>query len=102
LVIKLIKLVGTGNSGCDIATEISKVAKMTYIITKKGALIIPKFIFGYPTDHIFLNRFFQTILPSFITDLIILIFIYIFQGKMSYYGFTPSEELRSHPTGILY
>jgi hypothetical protein len=35
-------------------------------------------------------------------DLIILIFIFIFNGKMSYYGFNPSEELRSHPTGIIF
>ena len=43
-------VVGGGNSACDIAVEISRVAHHTCISMRKGYHIFPKFILGKPTD----------------------------------------------------
>lgn len=43
-------VVGAGNSACDIAVEIARVAKKTCISIRKGQHILPKFIFGKPAD----------------------------------------------------
>jgi hypothetical protein len=43
-------VVGGGNSACDVAVEISRVAPGTCISMRRGYHIFPKFIFGKPTD----------------------------------------------------
>lgn len=45
-------IVGIGNSGCDIACEVSRLAKKTFLSARRGAHIIPKYIFGKPLDRI--------------------------------------------------
>ena len=45
-------VVGLGNSGCDIACEVSRVAQRTLLSTRSGAHIIPKYIFGKPLDRV--------------------------------------------------
>jgi len=54
---KRVVVVGIGNSGCDIATEVSQVAARTLLATRRGAHIVPKYLFGRPTDHLTLVRF---------------------------------------------
>jgi dimethylaniline monooxygenase (N-oxide forming) len=49
---KEILIVGIGNSAVDIACEVSSIAKKVVISTRSGAYIIPKYLFGVPTDHI--------------------------------------------------
>lgn len=49
---KSVLIIGIGNSAVDIACEVSTVAKRTVISTRSGAYIIPKYLFGIPTDHI--------------------------------------------------
>ncbi len=49
---KRVLVVGIGNSGCDIACEVSRVASKTYLSTRRGAHIIPKYIFGKPLDRV--------------------------------------------------
>jgi len=43
-------VVGSGNSGCDCAVEISRVASHTSISVRRAQYIIPKFLLGRPTD----------------------------------------------------
>jgi dimethylaniline monooxygenase (N-oxide forming) len=43
-------VLGIGNSGCDIACEVSRVAERTLLSTRRGAHIIPKYVFGKPLD----------------------------------------------------
>jgi cation diffusion facilitator CzcD-associated flavoprotein CzcO len=43
-------VLGLGNSGCDIACEVSRVAERTFLSTRRGAHIIPKYVFGKPLD----------------------------------------------------
>ena len=44
-------VVGAGNSGCDCAVEISRVAEKTCISMRSPQYIIPKFFMGKPTDE---------------------------------------------------
>ena len=43
---------GMGNSAMDIAVESSYVAANTYLAARKGAWIIPKYVFGRPVDQL--------------------------------------------------
>jgi cation diffusion facilitator CzcD-associated flavoprotein CzcO len=45
-------IVGMGNSAMDIAVESSYVAANTYLSARKGAWIIPKYVFGRPVDQL--------------------------------------------------
>jgi len=49
---KNVVVLGMGNSAMDIACEASEVAKRTYLAARRGAYIIPKYIFGRPLDQI--------------------------------------------------
>src|SRR5258706_3655463 len=43
-------VIGGGNSACDIAVEISRVARQCCISMRRGYYFFPKFIFGRPID----------------------------------------------------
>jgi dimethylaniline monooxygenase (N-oxide forming) len=45
-------VVGMGNSAMDIAVEASYVAQRTFLAARRGAWIIPKYLFGRPTDQL--------------------------------------------------
>lgn len=47
---KRVLVVGGGNSACDVAVEVSRIASYTHISMRRGYHIFPKFIFGKPTD----------------------------------------------------
>ncbi|MFN5788103.1 MAG: flavin-containing monooxygenase, partial [Bacteroidota bacterium] len=47
---KKVLVVGAGNSGCDCAVEISRVAEYTAISVRNPQYISPKFFLGKPTD----------------------------------------------------
>ena len=49
---KRVVVLGIGNSATDIAVESSRVARETYLAMRRGAYIVPKFMFGRPTDHL--------------------------------------------------
>ncbi len=44
-------VLGMGNSAMDIAVESSYVAARTYLAARRGAWIVPKYIFGRPVDQ---------------------------------------------------
>jgi dimethylaniline monooxygenase (N-oxide forming) len=48
---KNVVVLGMGNSAMDIAVESSYVANTTFLAARRGAWIIPKYLFGRPTDH---------------------------------------------------
>ena len=48
---KNVLVLGIGNSAADIAVESSFVAKRTYLAMRRGAHILPKFVFGRPYDQ---------------------------------------------------
>ena len=41
-----------GNSAVDIAVESSYVAHTTYLAARRGAWIVPKYLFGRPSDQL--------------------------------------------------
>ena len=43
-------VVGAGNSACDVAVETSRVSARTDISMRRGYWIVPKFMFGKPSD----------------------------------------------------
>jgi dimethylaniline monooxygenase (N-oxide forming) len=45
-------VLGMGNSAMDIAVESSYVASHTYLAARRGAWIIPKYVFGRPVDQL--------------------------------------------------
>jgi dimethylaniline monooxygenase (N-oxide forming) len=52
---KDVVVLGMGNSAMDIAVESSYVAANTYLAARKGAWIIPKYVFGRPVDQLLNN-----------------------------------------------
>jgi dimethylaniline monooxygenase (N-oxide forming) len=54
---KNVLVVGMGNSAMDIAVESSFVARKTIISSRRGAYILPKYLFGRPLDQIGVNKF---------------------------------------------
>ncbi len=49
---KRVLVLGIGNSACDIAVETCKVADRTFLAMRRGAHVVPKYLFGIPTDHL--------------------------------------------------
>ena len=49
---KTVVVLGMGNSAMDIAVEASFVAEHTYLAARRGAHVIPKYLFGRPIDQI--------------------------------------------------
>ena len=49
---KTVVVLGMGNSAMDIAVEASFVARHTYLAARRGAHVIPKYLFGRPIDQI--------------------------------------------------
>jgi dimethylaniline monooxygenase (N-oxide forming) len=45
-------ILGMGNSAMDIAVEASYVAERTFLAARRGAWIVPKYIFGKPADQL--------------------------------------------------
>jgi dimethylaniline monooxygenase (N-oxide forming) len=52
---KDVVVLGMGNSAMDIAVESSYVAANTYLAARRGAWIIPKYLFGKPLDQLNTN-----------------------------------------------
>jgi len=48
---KRVVVLGMGNSAMDIAVELSYVAKAVYLAHRRGAYIMPKYLFGRPIDQ---------------------------------------------------
>jgi dimethylaniline monooxygenase (N-oxide forming) len=55
LIDKNVLVVGIGNSAMDIAVESSFVARKTFLSSRRGAYILPKYLFGKPLDQIGVN-----------------------------------------------
>ena len=94
---KRVVVVGMGNSAMDIAVEGSYVADKVFLSARRGAHIIPKYIFGKPLDQVLKNdprvpyrirqKLFQTIMRTQI-------------GKVEDYGLPkPDHKIGdAHPT----
>ncbi len=91
-------VLGIGNSACDIAVESSRVAEGTDLAMRRGAHILPKYLFGVPTDHLTDSPLARG--PLKLQQLSMAALLRITQGKLSKYGLPePDHEvLHAHPT----
>jgi dimethylaniline monooxygenase (N-oxide forming) len=92
-------VVGIGNSAMDIAVESSFVADATWLSSRRGAHVIPKYLFGRPLDQIGVNRL-TGALPWAFRKAIFTTFYRIGVGDMEDYGLPrPDHDLGdAHPT----
>jgi cation diffusion facilitator CzcD-associated flavoprotein CzcO len=96
---KRVLVVGIGNSGVDIASELSNksLAKEVTVSTRRGAWVIPKYLFGKPIDQAvqtmkFIPLKWQRKAASVLVKLVV--------GKMENYGLPKPDHqiLEAHPT----
>lgn len=94
---KRVLVVGGGNSACDIAVEIARIASKTGISMRKGQHIFPKFILGKPTDVAF--RFVDW-MPFGLKQRLAKIVIRLLQGRYPKYHLQKPRTLplEEHPT----
>jgi cation diffusion facilitator CzcD-associated flavoprotein CzcO len=92
-------VVGLGNSACDIACETSRVARAAFISTRRGAHIIPKYIFGWPMDTL-LPKFIWRTVPYWMIRPMIASALWLQRGSHSWYGLPDPEHrfFEEHPT----
>jgi hypothetical protein len=82
-------VIGGGNSACDVAVESSRFSISTDISWRRGYWIVPKFIFGKPSDIV---GGILRIMPKFIWRKATSLMIKIIQGTNSSYGLPEPEE----------
>lgn len=96
---KSVLVVGIGNSGVDIACEVSRVAEKTVLSTRRGAHVIPKYILGKPVDRVASPKFW-TYCPHWIRQKLFTILLKLTRGRQSRYGLPEPDYkvLEEHPT----
>ena len=94
---KKVLVIGAGNSGCDCAVEISRVAEKVDISLRTPQYIIPKFFLGRASDTFNENLLW---VPNFIRRLLLKLSVRLQVGKYSDYGLpNPTHDiLEAHPT----
>ncbi|MFN8294764.1 MAG: NAD(P)-binding domain-containing protein [Chitinophagales bacterium] len=95
---KEVLVIGIGNSAVDIACELTTVAKKVMISTRSGAYIIPKYLFGVPTDHI--SKPPLAYAPLALQRMALQTALQINVGKQEKYGVPAPDRpiLTEHPT----
>lgn len=94
---KRVLVIGSGNSGCDCAAEISRVAEYTAISMRRPTYIIPKFFLGKPTDTF--NKGMLWV-PDFLRGPLLQLSLRIQIGDFRDYGLERPDYpvTRCHPT----
>lgn len=93
---KRVLIVGLGNSGADIACDAATNADATFVSVRRGYHLIPKHVFGIPTDE-FASRGPQ--LPMAVTRPIFTALLRMLVGDVTRYGLPkPDHRLfETHP-----
>ncbi len=93
---KNVVVLGMGNSAMDIAVESSYVARNTFLAARRGAWIVPKYLFGRPTDS-FKN---DPRVPFKLRQKVVERLIRLHTGDITKYGLPkPDHEFgEAHPT----
>ncbi|XP_004646113.1 dimethylaniline monooxygenase [N-oxide-forming] 5-like [Octodon degus] len=99
---KRIIVVGIGNSGVDIAVELSRVAEQVFLSTRRGAWILHRvWENGYPMDSSFFTRF-NSFLQKVLTTAVINNYLEKTVNSRfnhAHYGLQPQHRpLSQHPT----
>jgi flavin-binding monooxygenase-like protein len=93
---KRVVVLGMGNSAMDIAVESSFSAAATYLAARRGAWVIPKYLFGRPLDQIST----QAGVPLRVRQAFFRGLLKVGVGDMERYGLPKPEHgvLQAHPT----
>jgi thioredoxin reductase len=89
-------VLGMGNSAMDIAVESSYVARSTHLAARRGAWIVPKYLFGRPADTLLPSRQIPVALASKAFELL----LRLYAGPPERFGLQRPEHALSatHPT----
>jgi len=97
---KRVLVLGIGNSACDIATDCSRVAARTLLAMRRGTHIIPRYLFGMPTDYLTLTRVGAKV-PLWLQRSTVALLLRIAQGKATNYGLPkPNHRLLCGPLAV--
>jgi len=93
---KRVLVLGMGNSAMDIAVECSQVAARVYLSARRGAYIVPKYLFGRPLDSFFTSARIPVRIRMWLGGLVHRLYV----GPMESYGLPrPDFEIeQAHPT----
>lgn len=96
---KNVMVVGLGNSGVDIATDFSRVARQTFLSVRRGSWIIPKRLLGKPADQV-IKPWAAVHVPWRIRQPLSQALLRITVGKPESYGLPRPERglFQAHPT----
>jgi cation diffusion facilitator CzcD-associated flavoprotein CzcO len=91
-------VVGGGNSACDIAVDVSRVAASVSISMRHGYFILPKVMFGRPVDQLYARlRRYLRYAPRFVLDAVASAFVHFELGPWEKYGL---QRPTARPTGM--
>jgi hypothetical protein len=78
--------------------ESSRVAERTYLAMRRGAHIVPKYVFGVPTDHLTDSVIART--PTVVQQLSMAAMLRLTRGRITDYGLPKPDHavLHAHPT----
>ncbi len=95
---KDVVVLGIGNSAMDISVEASYTAENVYLAARRGAHIVPKYIFGKPTDQ--LGGWVNPRIPFKLRQMAVEKLINTYVGKVTNFGLPePDHQFgESHPT----
>ena len=93
---KDVVVLGMGNSAMDIAVESSYVARSTHLAARRGAWIVPKYLFGRPVDQFATSHWVPVPLAAKVFELM----LRITTGPLERYGLPKPDHPISgaHPT----
>lgn len=95
---KNVLILGVGNSGVDIVCDIAPVAARTFLASRRGAHIIPRYLLGRPTDK-WTTPFFSR-LPLGVQQALFSLIVGLSRGRQSNTAMPvpPTKILTEHPT----
>lgn len=91
---KRICVVGVGNSGLDIASDLCTTAEYCYLVGRTTPVIIPKLIFGRPFWDV-IRPFYHPLVPNWLRTRVLHALIWTVHGRMSVLGFGTKPK-RTH------
>lgn len=96
---KRVLVIGLGNSSCDIVCETARVASKVFLSTRRGAHVIPKYMFGVAMDRV-LPPWCWRYLPFKTLQSMFAIGLLLSRGRVVNYGLPqpPHRVLQEHPT----
>jgi cation diffusion facilitator CzcD-associated flavoprotein CzcO len=93
-------VLGIGNSATDIAVEASRAARTTFLAMRRGAYVIPKYVFGKPLDEVQATLNARLPVPLAVQRASAAAVLRLTTGRMTDYGLPEPDHrlLAAHPT----